>query len=130
MAREQLIRKEVTAQHSGEGSSRDAAINLAKFAFFDAARDQLLDQGDKPADKLFIERLRQDMVFQRAMIIETQKDGIEGFRKTLGNQAERVLNRDIPALCCVNDASEPLIVEFVPENRRDQILLRREVAKD
>ena len=130
MAREKLIRKEVTSQHSGESSCRDAGINLAKFAFFDAADDQLLDQGNKPADKLFIERLRQGMVFQRTVIIETQKDRIECFRKTFGNQAKRLLNRDIAALRRVNNAGEPLILEFLPENRGNKILLRREVAKD
>ena len=70
------------------------------------------------------------MVFQCAVIIEAEENGIKGFRKSLSDQAERVFNRDIATLRRVNNAGQPLILEFLPENRSNKILLRREVAKD
>ena len=64
------------------------------------------------------------------MVVEAKEDGIKGFRKPLSNQAERVFNRDTSTLRGVDHADESLILEFVPENRGNQIPLRREVAKD
>ena len=54
------------------------------------------------------------MVFQRTVIIEPEEDGIKGFRKPLSNQAKCLFNRDIAALRRVNNAGQPLILEFLP----------------
>ena len=78
MPREKLIGQEVAPQHPRECPGRNARIHIAKSAFLDAAVDQLLDQSNEPADKLLVERIGQCMVFKRAVVVEPQKDRIEG----------------------------------------------------
>ncbi len=112
--RKKLVGEKITSQHSRKRPRGDAGVHISKSAFAYPANDQLLNQRHEPADKLIVKRVSQDVIFQCAVIIETQKDGVEGFRKSLRHKTECILYRNVPALGGIDHAGEPFVLEFVP----------------
>jgi hypothetical protein len=127
---EELIGQEITAQHSRKRPGGERRIYPAKPPFLDAAVDQLLNQTDKPADELIVERIGQGMVFQRAVIVKSQENRIEGLGKPPRNQPQSVLYRDTATFCSIDKARQALVLQLVSQDRRKEILLARKMAKN
>jgi hypothetical protein len=63
MPRKELVRQKIAPQHSVKACAATLGSTFRK-RHSHSANDQLLNQRDKPADKLIVKRISQGMVLQ------------------------------------------------------------------